>query len=169
MVQQQLQFEYSYGLSLPESRDFIIDLPPLVRMVKEDVPAVHLNCPEDVFWKFSKEARTYQQEFLMLIYLTISNRLIAHEVLFLGGMTSAIVDVKIIMRKVLGNEKAARFMLVHNHPSGRANASEHDLLLTKDVMDATNFLGLDFVDHIIIADKEFTSIRRLHKELWGLT
>ncbi len=51
-------------------------------------------------------------------------------------------------------------MFVHNHPSGDPEASEDDIKLTKRLAQAGEIMGVDVLDHIIICDKEFLSLKR---------
>jgi DNA repair protein RadC len=54
----------------------------------------------------------------------------------------------------------ATAIFVHNHPSGDPEASEDDIKLTKRLAQAGEIMGVDVLDHIIICDKEFLSLKR---------
>ena len=62
----------------------------------------------------------------------------------------------IIKRAILCNSK--RIIIAHNHPSGSTEPSKHDIVATKKINDACNLMGIDFLDHLIIGDKQFKSI-----------
>ena len=51
-------------------------------------------------------------------------------------------------------------IFVHNHPSGDPEASEDDIKLTKRLVDAGEIVGIDVLDHIIICDKNYLSLKR---------
>ena len=51
-------------------------------------------------------------------------------------------------------------MFVHNHPSGDPEASEDDIKLTKRLAEAGEIVGIDVLDHIIISDKKYLSLKR---------
>ncbi len=51
-------------------------------------------------------------------------------------------------------------IFVHNHPSGDPEASEDDIELTKRLAKAGEIVGIDVLDHIIISDKEYLSLKR---------
>ena len=51
-------------------------------------------------------------------------------------------------------------MFVHNHPSGDPQASEDDIELTKRLTQAGEIVGIDVLDHIIIGDKNYLSLKR---------
>ena len=54
----------------------------------------------------------------------------------------------------------ATAIFVHNHPSGDPEALEDDIKLTKRLAQAGEIMGIDVLDHIIICDKEFLSLKR---------
>ena len=51
-------------------------------------------------------------------------------------------------------------IFVHNHPSGDPTASEDDVRLTKRLAEAGDIVGIDVLDHVIIGDKEYLSLKR---------
>ena len=51
-------------------------------------------------------------------------------------------------------------IFVHNHPSGDPEASEDDIRLTKRLAEAGEIVGIDVLDHIIIGDKKYLSLKR---------
>lgn len=73
-----------------------------------------------------------------------------------GGLTTTIVDVKVIMREALA-ANAVGMMLFHNHPSGNTQPSTPDITLTKKIRDAAKLLDLRVLDHIIIGNDTYCS------------
>ncbi len=55
---------------------------------------------------------------------------------------------------------AASVIFAHNHPSGDPQASEDDIMLTKRLAEAGEIMGIDVLDHIIVADESFLSLKR---------
>jgi DNA repair protein RadC len=51
-------------------------------------------------------------------------------------------------------------ILAHNHPSGNPNPSVEDIKITKKLVNAGKILGIDVLDHIIIGDNEFRSLKQ---------
>jgi len=51
-------------------------------------------------------------------------------------------------------------VFVYNHPPGDPEASEDDIKLTKRLAEAGEILGIDVLDHIIIGDKKYLSLKR---------
>ncbi len=54
--------------------------------------------------------------------------------------------------------KAPKFILVHNHPTGDATPSEKDMNFTNYVSDVSALMGVQLIDHLVIGNKEYTSI-----------
>jgi DNA repair protein RadC len=56
-------------------------------------------------------------------------------------------------------ESAASIILVHNHPSGELEPSQDDLALTKRLVEAGKIMGIEVLDHVIISNKGFLSMK----------
>ena len=95
------------------------------------------------------------EEFWVL-FLNNSNKILAKTHLSKGGMTSTIVDVRIVMKQAL-EHSATAIVLVHNHPSGVPNPSESDTLLTEKFKSAAESLDIRVLDHIIVTEKNYFS------------
>ena len=61
--------------------------------------------------------------------------------------------------KILLISNSVRFIVVHNHPSGSLEPSKYDLDITKKIQECANIMDLLFLDHIIIADNDYISIK----------
>lgn len=83
------------------------------------------------------------------IFMNIGGMIISTERLFLGGISSAAFDVRIILRRAL-LLNAASFILAHNHPSGRVEPSREDLRIYDMVKGAALTMELAQHDHIIV-------------------
>lgn len=112
----------------------------------------------------SKEAAAFLQplladhahEVFSVMFLNQSNRLLHYEVISTGGMTSTIVDPKIIMKKAL-EQRSVNMILCHNHPSGNLVPSQEDKKLTKKISDAAILLDMKVLDHLIVSSQGFFS------------
>jgi DNA repair protein RadC len=67
-----------------------------------------------------------------------------------GGISGTVVDIRIILGVAL-KCNASSIILVHNHPSGKLEASEPDKAITKRLKQACNLLELVLLDHLIIS------------------
>jgi DNA repair protein RadC len=77
--------------------------------------------------------------------------------LLFGGVNFANTSIKDILEEPI-KMKAPKIILVHNHPSGDATPSKQDINFTNQLYDATNLLGIQLLDHLVIGDKNYTSI-----------
>lgn len=112
----------------------------------------------------SKEAAAFLQplladhgrEVFSVMFLSQGNKLLHYEVISTGGMTSTIVDPKIIMKKAL-EHRAVNMILCHNHPSGNLDPSREDKKLTKKISEAALLLDMKVLDHVIVSSQGFFS------------
>ncbi|MDA9028790.1 MAG: DNA repair protein RadC [Flavobacteriaceae bacterium] len=95
------------------------------------------------------------EEFWVL-YLNRSNKIVAKTQLSKGGMTSTIVDVRIILKQAL-EHSATAILLAHNHPSGMLKPSVSDKQLTQKLKLASESLDIKVLDHIIVTEKSYFS------------
>src|SRR3954465_4897428 len=77
----------------------------------------------------------------------------------IGTLSESLVHPREVFKgAILAN--AAGIIVVHNHPSGNAFASEADLSVTSTLKDAGRILGIPVEDHIIIGEEAFFSFRQ---------
>lgn len=123
--------------------------------VKEKVTGLKIKSAKDVFETIKELGKT-DQESVWVVGYDSGNKEIFRGCIFLGGLNSAIVDLKILFKRVLV-AGCASFILIHNHPSGELNPSFEDKTLTEKIKQAAQLLQVNFLDHIIIGDDEFFS------------
>jgi DNA repair protein RadC len=95
------------------------------------------------------------EEFWVL-FLNNSNKILFKTQLSKGGMTGTLVDVRIIF-KLAFEQNATAIILTHNHPSGKLQASDADIQITKKVKTAGQQLDIPVLDHIIITETSYYS------------
>lgn len=104
---------------------------------------------------FNADTINWYEEFILLS-LNNSNQVIGFYKVASGGMTATIVDIRIIMT-ILLNSCATAFIVAHNHPSGKLQASEQDIQVTKKIKEAAKLLDITLLDHIIMTDESYYS------------
>lgn len=104
------------------------------------------------------DMKDYQQEHLICLYLNTKNEVIKRETLFIGSLNQSIAHPREIFRGAV-KYSAARIILAHNHPSGNPTPSENDIQFTKRVEKCGELMGIDVLDHIIIGQKIYISMR----------
>jgi DNA repair protein RadC len=97
------------------------------------------------------------EEFWVL-YLNNSNKVIYKAQLSKGGITGTVVDVRLIFKTAL-EQNATSIILSHNHPSGKLQASDADLQITKKLKTAGEQLDIKVLDHIIVTENGYLSFQ----------
>ena len=95
------------------------------------------------------------EEFWVL-FLNNSNKILFKSQLSKGGMTGTMVDVRIVF-KIAFEQNATAIILTHNHPSGKLQASDADIQITKKIKTAGQQLDIPVLDHIIITENGYYS------------
>lgn len=98
------------------------------------------------------------QEHLVVVLLDAHNRVMEVETVYIGSLHTTVVRVAEIFRLAILRNSAS-IVLVHNHPSGKALASDEDISLTQDMVAAGKLLDIALMDHLIIGDGEWLSLR----------
>ncbi len=100
-------------------------------------------------WLRLKLAPLHQEVFIAL-WLDAQNHLIADETLFKGSLTQTSVYPREVVKQALAHNAAA-VILAHNHPSGLAEPSKADEMLTRTLKDALALVDVRLLDHFIVA------------------
>jgi DNA repair protein RadC len=95
------------------------------------------------------------EEFWVL-FLNNSNKILFKAQLSKGGMTGTMVDVRIVFKLAL-EQNATSIILIHNHPSGKLQASDADIQITKKIKGVGLQLDIPVLDHIIITETGYYS------------
>lgn len=100
------------------------------------------------------------REQLVLIAVDTKNQPTAINIFSIGTLDTALVHPREIFKMaILAN--ASSIIIGHNHPSGIADPSIDDLEITKRVKEAGDIMGINLLDHIIIGDENFVSLKDL--------
>lgn len=97
-----------------------------------------------------------KQEHFYCVYLDTKNRIIKDKLLFIGTVNHSIVHPREVFKEAY-LVSATSFICVHNHPSGSVLPSQMDIMLTNQLKDAGNKLGIPLVDHVIVGEEEYYS------------
>jgi DNA repair protein RadC len=96
------------------------------------------------------------QEQFWLLLLNRANEIIGAHCLSTGGATSTIMEVKFIFAIAI-KCNACAIIIAHNHPSGNLKPSNNDVEITKKIKSASQFLGIELLDHIIVTTEGYYS------------
>ena len=92
------------------------------------------------------------------VFLDARGRILSSRVLSVGTQTESLVSIKGAFRAAL-QEDAAQVMFIHNHPSGDPSPSKADKVLTFQVRDSGEQIGIPLLDHVVIGDNRYVSFK----------
>ena len=114
---------------------------------------------DDVVRLFRPRLERLDHEECWVVYLTSSNRIIERQRVSQGGVQGTVVDHRLIVKRAL-ELLATQLILVHNHPSGAAEASPQDRVLTERIARAAALFDIRLLDHLIVArEGDFSFLR----------
>lgn len=108
-----------------------------------------LSSPEQVRDYLRLQMGNLHREVFVVLFLDAQNRLVASETLFTGSLTQTSVYPREVVKRAL-HRTAASVVLAHNHPSGVAEPSRADELLTKTMRAALELIDVRVLDHFIV-------------------
>lgn len=117
-----------------------------------------ISSPEEVLSFVRMAIGANPRECLMILCLNAANRLVHHEVLVEGTVDQAPVYPREILKPAIIHNATA-FILVHNHPSGRALASEQDRHMTEKIASLASEFNITLHDHLIVSPMQAYSIK----------
>lgn len=113
----------------------------------------------DIVRIFRPQLEGLPHEECWAVYLTSSNRIIEQQRISQGGLQATIVDARLVVKRAL-ELLAAQMILIHNHPSGAAEPSEEDRIMTEKIVQAAALFDIRVLDHLIISREGDYSFRR---------
>ncbi len=125
----------------------------------EDEKRPLLKTPENVAELLKSSFRGKTREHFMVVLLDTRSRLIKVSQISIGSLDSSIVHPREAFKEAI-SASAVSVILAHNHPSGDDSPSEDDIILTKRLADAGELMGIEVLDHIIITDNSYLSLKR---------
>lgn len=118
---------------------------------------VLIRGPEDVF-RLCRTLRRRKKEFFAAVLVDSRNSVIGVETISIGSLNASIVHPRETFLPALEN-RAGNIILVHNHPSGDPTPSEEDLAITRRLVEAGKILGIEVLDHVVVAGDSFVSFK----------
>ena len=117
-----------------------------------------VKTPDDVAGLVRGRLRGKKREHFLALLLDTRNRLIKVSEISMGSLDASIVHPREVFKEAI-SASAASVIFAHNHPSGDPEASEDDVKLTKRLAEAGEIVGIEVLDHIIICDKNYLSLK----------
>lgn len=121
-------------------------------------PGPVIQSPEDAANILMEELRGLDREHFGVLLLNTKNVVLTYETITIGTLNSSPVHPRELFKSAI-RRSAASVILVHNHPSGDPTPSREDINLTKRMAEAGKIIGIEVLDHIIIGDNKFISLK----------
>ena len=132
-----------------------------IKMVKESsflYQTRQILSPNDAYEMIKEQLEGLDREQFIIACLNTKNEPTNISVVSVGSLNKAIVHPREVFKTaILSN--AASVMAFHNHPSGETTPSQQDIQLTHRLYEAGELLGIKLLDHLIIGDGTFTSLK----------
>lgn len=122
------------------------------QLLRENV----LENPQVTYHYLQSVLAHQEREIFMALFLDNQHRVLVAQTMFSGSINSVEVHPREIIREAL-KINAASLILAHNHPSGRAEPSQADRVITEKVREACILLNIRLLDHVVVGRGEFVS------------
>lgn len=123
-----------------------------------DANRLPIRSPADVVKAVRNKLKGKKREHFIALSLDTRNHLIGIHTISIGSLDSSIVHPREVFKEAIASS-AASVIFVHNHPSGDPTPSEDDVKLTKRLADVGEIMGIEVLDHIIICDTCYSSMK----------
>jgi len=117
-----------------------------------------IRSPEDAAAYLMTDMTSLTQEHFVVLFLNVKNEVLHKQTIFIGSLNSSIVHPRDIFREAV-KRSAASIICAHNHPSGNPSPSPEDIDVTKRLLEAGSLMGIELLDHVIIGDHQFISLK----------
>ncbi|NLW59094.1 MAG: DNA repair protein RadC [Firmicutes bacterium] len=121
----------------------------------EDQP---LSSPQEVAGFLMPRLRFLDQEHFLTLHLNTKNRLLGTETISVGTLDASLVHPREVFKAAI-RQSSASLILAHNHPSGDPRPSKEDIKLTHRLKESGELLGIPILDHVIIGDNKYFSMK----------
>ncbi|MEI8199290.1 MAG: DNA repair protein RadC [Eubacteriales bacterium] len=121
---------------------------------------MQIGGPKDAITIFENEMTHLKKEEVHTLLLDTRHRVIRHVTISSGGLASAGIYPRELLREAI-KANAAAFVLAHNHPSGDPKPSPDDIATTKALQKAADLIGIELVDHIVVGHGSSVSLKEL--------
>ena len=118
-----------------------------------------IDSPNVAAAAFSHDLMWQSQERFAVLLLDTKNSLITTQVITIGIATETLIHPRELFREAI-RQSATNIIIAHNHPSGNLKPSAEDLNLTEELLKCAQIVGIPILDHLIIGNGDFRSIRQ---------
>ena len=123
------------------------------------VKSKNLSSPKDAYEIIRGFLENKDREYFMAIALDCKNNINHINTVSIGTLNTGLVHPREVFKfAILAN--AANIILAHNHPSGNPTPSKEDINITNRLVEGGKILGIEVIDHIIVGDDEYISLKQ---------
>lgn len=119
---------------------------------------IRASSPDETAMLFMEDMRYFRKEHFRVLLLNVKNEIITSEDISIGSISSSEAHPREVFASAV-KRGAAGMILVHNHPSGNPQPSQADIDLTVRLDEAGKIMGIRILDHIIIGDGVYVSMK----------
>jgi DNA repair protein RadC len=130
------------------------------RALTDPNTSLTINTPEKAWQTLLPEMAGLQKEEFWVLVLNKKNRLLKKCAVSIGTISETIVHPREVFRCAI-REGGSGIIIAHNHPSGVILPSEEDISITERVAEAGEIIGIPLIDHIIISNNAFASMKEI--------
>jgi len=147
------------GMGLAKSAQLIaaVELGKRIALTTK-VNNYRIKSPMDVSSLLMEDLRYKKKEYFNILLLNTKHELISIENISIGSLNASIVHPREVFQRAIKRSSSA-IILAHNHPSGDPSPSNEDIKITKRLKEAGNIIGIEVLDHIIIGDGTYCSLK----------
>ena len=120
--------------------------------------SVTVRSPQDVANVLMDELKDLKQEHFVCLYLNTKNQIEGKSTIFVGTLNSSVVHPREVFKEAVKRSSSA-IIVAHNHPSGDPTPSREDIEVTKRLKKSGELMGIDLLDHIIIGNGRYVSLK----------
>jgi len=137
------------------------------RQLRQPLKKINIiDNPHHLFEYLKVSMSNLSREEFRVLHLNRSKHLIAEEVLFRGTVDESSIYTREVIESAL-RKKASALIFVHNHPTGPAEASQEDVELTRSLVNACRAVDIPVLDHVIVGNDGFLSMRQEQPEIFA--
>ena len=131
------------------------------KTVKYDAESLKILSPESVVGALNiiLDLQNDAVKKVGIIALNTKNKVVGVHIISVGSLNASIVHPREIYKSAILNNSSTIIMF-HNHPSGDPTPSQEDIGITKRIFEAGKILGIELLDHLIIGEDKFVSLKQ---------
>ena len=153
------ELQQLYGIGPTRATQFLAAIELGRRLINHREERPQIKSPDDAAHFLMPKMRHLQQENFVVILFNMKNHLLDIQWLYKGTLNSSVLRVGEIFQEAV-RRKAAAIIVAHNHPSGDPTPSPEDIRVTRDIREAGTILDIELLDHLIIGNGRFVSMKQ---------